>query len=226
MEGETKFMLSKKIDLTQVPFERKLLYILILGIVPFFLCCIVQYARWVELDSLTLRMQDTLLQTKKKIEKEYNNKYIRKKFLCSDRFYIVKQLESYKPLMSERDSLQSLLAGGFHHDSLRYKKRLETLNSESNRISFAEHSVKNYSGVKETVEVLAHPVEVDREDIKVLLNRIEGVDLRVDDVIENRPHLLVSEFSLNRTKNVFQEVYQLKMKLLKREYLKTHDKTS
>ncbi len=219
-------MFLKKIDFEKIPFDRKLIYILALSLLPFFVCCIVQYSRWCELDAFSGRINDVFLLAKKKIEKEKSNKFVRSKYAKSDRFYLVKHVESYCPLQREKDSLQELLKGGFHSDAARYKRRLEALNSENFRISFAENAVRNYCGVKETVEVLAHPVEVDREDIKVLLNRIEGIDPKSDEVIEARPHLLFLEFSLNRTKNVFQEVYQLKMKLIKREYTKAYDKAS
>jgi hypothetical protein len=102
-----------------------------------------------------------------------------------------------------------------------FRRRQQHHTSGQNAISFVEGSVKAYSDFQETQESLAHPVEADFNDIKAILSRIEGVPF--DDETElpqNRPHLIITDWKMEKKKGPTQEVFVVDIKLIKREYLK------
>lgn len=113
---------------------------------------------------------------------------------------------------------------GFANDD-RIKKRLDYLSGlgpagHGNELIFSEGVVQSFPLFQETVETLVHPVEVNAGDLQKILARIEGIEMGGIKTGPNRLQLLIIEFKLDKKaihdKN---EVFQLNLKLVKREFL-------
>lgn len=152
--------------------------------------------------------------------KEAANNAIRSHFDNADHFYIDKHLESLALLERETEELQMIvLDKNFANDS-RLNSRLQSLKGKENRIAFAEGVVQSHPLMQETVETLAHPVEIDIRDWKRILSRIEGVPLNGEPIPPGRPQMIITECKLDKKKISPQhEVFVLQLKLVKREFV-------
>lgn len=200
--------------------NRKVIYLLILGMLPLLFVGMHFYSNYSYQTNLSYALQDAIISAETKNRKEYSNKQVIKLFANADHFYIDKEIEKIDLLKKENDTLQAILKRGYHPDEEEIKRRTQFLNSPQNRLSFTEGSIKSYKGFQETLETLSHPVEVDLDDFKKILSRIEGVQLTTDPIADNRPHLIVTECKLEKKKGLTQDVFTLDLKVLKREYLK------
>ena len=73
---------------------------------------------------------------------------------------------------------------------------------------------------QEVTETLVHPIEVNLDDLTNLLAKIEGKEIGPYTPGPGRPQLLILDFKIEK-KSITdkKEVYQLNLKLLKREFL-------
>ena len=92
------------------------------------------------------------------------------------------------------------------------------MDHKEDEIVVVAKSCEKYNNFQETIETLAHPVEVDNSDILKILSRIEGVSLHDEKPLETRPQLIITDFRIDRKKPSLYEVYALNIKILKREY--------
>jgi hypothetical protein len=197
----------------RISHQRMIVYILLLGLAPLILVSMHLFAKLQEQEQLGLSLDEAMLQAKQKIAKEARNKDVRQLYSNTDSYYIDKEIETLPLLQQETQELSKLLQHGFPQEEERLKKRLQFL-KEQNKIVCSEGSVKAYATFKETIESFPHPVEVDASDIKTILQKVEGPHP------EGAPHLIITDFKLERKKGTSQEVYSLDMKMLKREYTK------
>jgi hypothetical protein len=171
-------------------------------------------------DDLDFALSEAINTSIAKSAREFQNKQVKAIYRDPDHFYIDKQIETIQPLQNEIDALHKVLQRGFHVDEEQFRKRLQFLTNGQNAISFVEGSVKGYPGFQETQESLAHPVEADLNDVKMILSRVEGVPLEEQNQTLLRPHLFITEMKLEKKKGVSQEIFTVDMKIVKREYLK------
>ena len=137
----------------------------------------------------------------------------------ADHFYIDKHIESLIFLEPEIESLQKIMAKNDFAEDEQVKRRLDYLN-QSNNLSFSEGAVQASPLFQEVMETQVHPVEVNGIDLQKILSRVEGVQISAFAPGPNRPQLLIVDFKLDRKKmSEKNEVFQLNMKLLKREFL-------
>lgn len=204
-----------------IPVQRLIFYFCILTLVPLFL---VGFHIWSNLkrikevrEELSFAQQRILTQQ----QKGMGNRMTKVKHEGADHYYIARQIEPLALLQREISALQSLIE---HEPSLPDKeviRRYETLTGGGNQLSFTESSVHTSADLRETVESLNHPVEVDQGDLMRLLALIEGVQVGECRPQPARPHLLITDFSLTRKGgNGANELFLLDVKLLKREYLR------
>ena len=114
-------------------------------------------------------------------------------------------------LAKEREALEHLFAGHAFTGNEAAERRYGFINGSENQLSFIEGSSQDVEGVWECELSLAHPVEVDVDDIKSLLHLVEGR--------EEAPQLLFTDWRLLRKETgLGSEVYELNLKLLKREF--------
>jgi hypothetical protein len=198
---------------------RLLLYVSIALLLPFFFVFQHFKSEGDQLEqleqTLTLLEGDILLKEKKQAQ----NKAVRAHFKDSDHFFIDKYLEPISLLERESQSIVALFEQPIPL-SEPVKKRYEFLTSGQNGISFVEGQVKSYPSFQETLETLSHPIELDLDDLKKLLTLIEGTNLSNEPTPPGRPHLLITEFKLDKKEGFKgREHFLLHLKILKREYL-------
>lgn len=202
-----------------IPQNRLLLYCLLLGLIPFIFVLLQFYSK----NSRVEEVADSLDFVQQRVysfeQKQAQNIAIRNHYRTADHFYIDKYLEPMTFLEPEIENLRLIVQDKNFASDKNVEKRLEFLTSPANHLSFIEGVVQNYPFFQETTETLAHPVEVNVEDIKRILARVEGVKIGKYEPGPNRPQLIILDFKLDKKKGQqSSDVYLLNMKLLKREF--------
>lgn len=206
--------------LTQIPIKRLLLYVFFAGLLLPALALILYFSQTRSLERLksnVLMVQDM---GAKRVSKQAVNIAVVNNFHDSDHFYIDKNLETLTFLEPEIEGLQKAMENKNFPDDENIKKRIEFLTGTSNRLVFTEGAVQSTPYFQEVTESLVHPVEVNVDDLKTILARIEGVQIGNESPGPNRPQLIVLDFKIEKKslteKN---QVFLLNLKLLKREFL-------
>lgn len=204
----------------QIPLNRAIGYLVMLGLVPFLFVLFLFYSEKSQIDDLnsTLDMiQDQAFVTEKK---QALNVAVRQHYRDADHFYIDKHLETLVFLEPEIEVLQKIVSDKNFPDDDKIKKRLEFLTTQTNSLVFSEGVVQSYPLFQETTETLVHPVEVNVSDIQKILSLIEGIELGPYSPSPHRPQLLITDFRLDKKKiGEKREVFILNLNLLKREFL-------
>lgn len=206
--------------LDKIPKSRLLLYGMVAALLPFIIVLLYvwsQSSSVSDIHSIILEMQQLSLVREKK---QAANMAVRNHFRDVDHFYIDKHLETLNFLEPEVESLQKLVSNKNFVGDDAIKKRLELLTGSGNSMSFSEGVVQSSPNMQETIETLVHPVEVNGSDLQKILARVEGVEIGPHKPSPNRPQLIILDFRIDR-KSVTEknEVFQLNLKLLKREFL-------
>ena len=203
-----------------IPQQRMMLYLLIAGLLPI-LGVYLSFSY----------EKNSLNQLENQIEKLESGAFSREKkqalnmatmahFREADHYYIDKQLETLSFLEPEIESLKKMLSNPNFPEDEAVKKRFDYLSGEENSLVFTEGVVQSTPLFQEVTETLVHPVEVNVDDIKNILCRIEGVPIGNCTLPENRPQLLILDFKIDK-KNVSEknQIFILNLKLLKREFI-------
>lgn len=210
-----------KMDLLKnIPRSRLAIYAMIAGMLPVFY---VSFSLWDELNRVD-QLSRTIELIEEKAEaykrKQSTNRAVMDHFRDADHFYIDKYLETLTLLEPEIEALQKIMNHKNFTGDASITSRIDFLNGQGNSLVFTEGVVQSYPLYQETTETLSHPVEVNIEDIRKILSRVEGMKIGPYKPSPNRPQLIVLDFKLDKKKQVNEnEVYSLNMKLLKREYL-------
>lgn len=200
---------------------RIIIYCLILGLLPLIFVEMNYMSAKARQDNLSMALSEAITNATSKNAREFVNKQVKQQYQDSNHFYIDQEIETIAPLKDEVQSLQKILSLGFHANEDQFRRRLQFHTSGQNAISFVEGSVKAYKGFQETQESLAHSIEADVNDVKAILSRIEGVRFNEEDPLpQQRPHLIITDWKMEKKKGLTQELYVLDIKLIKREYLK------
>ena len=200
---------------------RIIIYCLILGLLPLIFVEMNYMSAKARQDNLSMALSEAITNATSKNAREFVNKQVKQQYQDSNHFYIDQEIETIAPLKDEVQSLQKILSLGFHANEDQFRRRLQFHTSGQNAISFVEGSVKAYKGFQETQESLAHSIEADVNDVKAILSRIEGVRFSEEDPLpQQRPHLIITDWKMEKKKGLTQELYVLDIKLIKREYLK------
>lgn len=206
--------------LPQIPHERLLIYVLLLGLLPLLFVIFPLFEENELVDTLQNNLESIRYNALVKEKRQATNLAIRAHFHDADHFYIDKQLETLVFLEPEIEQLERLHEDKNFSSNEAIKRRLEFLTGHANAMTFSEGIVTSYPLFQETTETLVHPVEVDATDIKKILSRVEGVKIGEFSPSSDRPQLIITEFNLDKKEVADNnEVYLLDMKLLKREFL-------
>lgn len=204
----------------QIPLQRAILYVILLGTLPFLFVFFLFYSEKNHLDDIQASIEMIKDQAFVKEKKQAVNHAVRQHFRDSDHFYIDKYLETLVFLEPEIDSLQKITNDKNFADDDRIKKRLEFLTSPSNSLVFSEGAVQSFPLFQETTETLVHPVEINASDLQKILSRIEGMTINSSEPSPNRPQLVITECKIDKKKIADKnEVFLLNLKLIKREFL-------
>lgn len=203
--------------MTSLPQNRVLLYIFIFSLFPLALALFrhtSQVGQLNELEAKVNYLQQAAIQRERKQASNLNTRLF---FQGADRFYIDKQVESLPLLENESESLIKLANRKEIAEDPRINRRLSTLNN--NTLIFSEGMVQTFPFFNEIPEALAHSVEVDLNDLKKILAKIEGVKIGAFEPGPHRPQLIITDFRLDRkTAPEESDLYNLNLKLIKREY--------
>jgi hypothetical protein len=203
----------------QIPVNRAVLYLILIGLLPFCFVVALFLAQEGHLEELHSTLEAIQDQAFLKEKKQALNLAVRQHFKDADHFYIDKYLETLVFLEPEIELLQKIVSDKNFANDERIKKRLELLTSQANSLVFSEGMVQSFPLFQETTETLVHPVEVNVTDLQKILARIEGVEVGPFKPGPYRPQLLITEFKLDKKKNDKNEVFLINLKLLKREFL-------
>lgn len=161
--------------------------------------------------ALQLKKRHLMLQQRVTAEDKLQNQ-----LKIADRDFVEKQLESLQFLAPEMQKLQAvLLSQPEHHVSI---ERLNFLQADKNRLRF-NHLQGGRSDHFQEVELIAeHPVEMNQEDLKLLLARIENIQIGETKPGNNPPDLWIKKFELIKKPLASnEETYRVHLELIKRE---------
>ncbi len=184
------------------------------------LCCLLSVAYQVTAQKKTSQLGQTALYLKKKEDWMMERKNLEKKVLhqlkVANRDYIEKELESLGFLQPEVQKLQALL----HSDPQNqlYNKRYQFLTGNQNRLEFREQNFQRLDRYQEVEILQKHPVEMNRDDLKAFLARIENVLIGSFQPGVNPPDLLIKKFELlKKPMSSNEETFVINVELIKHE---------
>ncbi len=203
-----------------IPQTRLIIYIMVLGLLPIAYACFSLMTSLNKVEELENRIQSVRHSAYQRDKKQAVNMSVKENFREADHFYIDKHLETVTLLQQETENLQRILNNKNFAGDEDIKRRLDFLTGPGNRILFSEGNVQSFAYFKEVTASLVHPVEVNIDNLKKILARVEGIEIGTYQQGQNRPQLIVLDFKLDK-KSITEknEVYSLNMKLLKREFL-------
>lgn len=177
-------------------------------------CCLITLGYCLSAQQKQGRLVQAAFQLKKRQEWTASRDHLEKKLLhqlqIADRDYIEKELESLKFLNPEVKKIQALL----HTDPTNTTliERLQFLESAQNLLLFREQNFQRLDGFQEVEVIQDHPVEMNRDDLKTLLTRIENQNFG------NPPDLMIKKFELvKKPMSSTEETYLINLELTKFE---------
>lgn len=198
----------------QLPPQRLFFYLLFLGILPLAFVFWNYVEKEQELDLLSQQLSSKLASTMVQLQQQAFNRLVYQNYRQSSPHYMDRTLEKMEFLKNETEELKQIAED---HLSFTLKNRLQFLTKGENRLVFIEGSVESFPFYKESVEALAHPVEVDGEDLKAILYELDQLVDHEGDL--KAPQLIISDFKLEKKHQVgVNEVFKLDIKLIKREF--------
>lgn len=206
--------------LNSIPQKRLLLYLLLAGTLPIIFAWLTFSSQLNSVSQLEYNILNVQQQAFNREKKQSVNMAVRNHYRDADHFYIDKNLETLTLLEPEIESLKNMSGNANFNDDENVRKRLEALTGPVNKISFTEGVVQSSPTFQEVTETLVHPVEINVDNLREILCLVEGISIGNCTPPPNRPQLIILDFKLDK-KNVSEknEVFQLNMKLLKREFL-------
>jgi hypothetical protein len=203
----------------KIPQKQLLIYLLILGVVPLLFVGYFFFSELGQVDTVQENVESIQYIAESVGKKQAANIATHAKYEDADHFYIDKNLETLKFLEPEREDLKKLTVNPNYIDDEATNKRLEFLSGKQNNLTFTESNVQSTPFFTEVTETLLHPVEINVSDLKKILTLIEGKEIGEFKTAPQRPQLQILDLKLEK-KNIREnnEVFDLNMKLLKREF--------
>lgn len=203
-----------------IPLKRKLLYLMLAGIVPIVFSWMSFSSTLDRIGQVEWRIWNIQEQAYNRERKQSANVAVLNHYAHADHFYIDKNLETMSFLEPEIESMKRMQEDQNFPDDENIKKRIEALTGSANSMVFTEGVVQSTPLFQEVTETLVHPVEVDVDDIKRILCKVEGIPIGDCTPPPDRPQLIILDFKLEK-KNISEnnDVFLMNLKLLKREFL-------
>ena len=186
-------------------------------LLPIFLAIIYLSFQKIQLQQLENRFAATAEKGKSTIEKKRRKEQFLNRFSEADPYFINKKIESLAFLETEKENLKILIQHPALPNKKLLKERFAFLSGEENRLAFSEENIRSSTKIKETDEKQRHPVQVDEKDLKKLFSLIEDVSINPFP----SPQLIIRNFKLKKRETLLQnEVFEVEMELLKREWIR------
>lgn len=196
---------------------RMIIYLMILGLLPIAYLAWGQRTESARLTRIEQRIDSVQQKALLRENKQALNQQVRNYYLNTDRFYIDKHVDSLQLLGEETELLERIINNTSVAPDPRITRRLEQL--KANKLEFREGSVESYPYFNEIPETQARSVEVDTEDIRTVLARLEGVTIGDAEPGPSRPQIILIDFRLDRKQSgKDMKLYSLNTKLIKREF--------
>lgn len=196
-----------KIPLSRLPF-----YALVIALMPILIVVFLHISKCNAWNEVEQQLNYLQIKVRTSNAKQAINKIVRAEYAASDPSYVEQKIESIACLDKERLALEKLFQKPSFRGNEMAAKRYAFIKGGENKIQFSETSSQTYDGVSETLLHMARPVEIDNDNLKEILSRIEQKHFK-------QPLLIIKDFSLKRSKNSLgSEVYTLSMTLIKREF--------
>jgi len=206
--------------LNNIPQNRLLTYIVVLGLLPLVFVCFNFYTKKSSLNTLENGIEELKTRAFITKKKQSVNVAVIDHYENMDRFYVDKNLETLVFLKPEIEGLKKITSNKNYAGDEAISKRLSFLTGKENRFLFSEGVVETYPLFQETILTLTRPVQINVDDLMNILARVEDKDLGGHSPQLNPPQLLITDFSLERkTITPKNEVFLLNLKILKREFL-------
>ncbi len=206
--------------MNKIPLNRAILYLICVGLLPLFFVLIDYSAKKDLQTSLDANLSASCEKIYLTNVREHSCKLIRDTYQDKDHFYLEKHVGTIPLLSQEVNILQKILNSGFHPEEEVLRRRYALLTGPENCLTFSQSPEKSYAGLKESVAQLSKSVEVSVQDLHKILARVEGVQIGEEKPLPSRPHLIITDFKIEKKKGQLGDVYALNLKILKREYLK------
>lgn len=146
-------------------------------------------------------------------EKQNQEERLLQQLKKADPEYVTNTLETLCFLAEEVKRLQAL---SLSDPDSALASRLKTL--EENHLHFKQASAVQVNQWQEVELTQQHPVEMNEEDLKLLLSRLEQMPTKGKTPPQGAPYLIIEDFELVRKPlSSSEENYQIHLKLLKRE---------
>lgn len=201
-----------KLRANQIPITRLIFYLVIIGFLPAIFISFDFYLTKKEWDGVQEKIRSVHRLSEAKAKKQYLNTIVRKAYTEIDHFYLENQLEPLTFLKKEKERLEQLFQSPSFTGNESAEKRYVFISSNANRLAFMQGNPNSSEGIQEVNCMLSHPVEIDTNDLKEILNRIEGYR-------KGKPQLIISDFKINKKAHLSgNEVFELNLKLKKREF--------
>ncbi len=206
-------------SLKKIPQSKLLISLGVMGILPLLVIAYLFFSDLEHIHSFEYYLESIQELATKVEKKQISNIATLNQYRNADHFYIDKQLETLNFLEPELDSLKKTVENPHFIEDEPTRKRLNFLTGKQNHLTFSETNVQSTPFFQEVTETLLHPVEINLADLQKILTVIEGRDLGAYKAPEGRPQLIILDFKMDK-KNIREEnqVFELNMKLLKREY--------
>ncbi len=202
-----------------IPFSRQLYYVLIALLIPVVVAFSNFYIKKNSLNELKDQLAFIEQRALNQSSKQAQNIQVREHFRDADHYYLDKYIESLTFLEPEIESLNKMVTSKNFAGDDAIKKRLDFLTGTENRPIFHETKVESYAFFQETERTLQKPIQINSEDLKKLLSRIEGMKIGSYEPAPGRPQMIILDFRLDKQASLEgNEVFQLNLKLLTREY--------
>ncbi|MCP5469523.1 MAG: hypothetical protein H7A36_03350 [Chlamydiales bacterium] len=190
---------------------RFVIYALILGLFPLFFVgysYLNQKRAW---DHVETQVQKLTLMHELHQKKQAINTLVRKEYAKSDPLFFDK-MSRLTFLRKEEEALRHLFSSRSFTGNEVAERRHAFITGGENRLDFVEGNMHDQEGVQECEVSLLHPVEVDADDLKRVIDSIEQPRAE-------GPQLFFTDFKLARKETPLgSEVFDLNLKILKREY--------
>jgi len=183
------------------------------------LCCLLTLFYQISAERKLTRLSAISLQLKKRkawtTEREQIESKLLQQLKVADRDYIEKELESLQFLSLEVKKLKTLLAS-----DPTSAERLERLDHQQNRLHFRERNFQRHENYQEVEVIQDHPVEMNRNDLKNLLARIENKKIGPFHPSINPPDLMIKKFELiKKPASSTEETYLVNLEISKFEMI-------
>ncbi len=197
----------------KIPFSRVLVYLIMLGLIPLFTVCFFYIKEKNSWSAVAEHIEMTSHQGQMKSSRQSINNLVRKKHEDADNLYIEK-LEALTFLNKEKEALEALFASRSFTGNENAELRYAFLCGKENVLHFTDKDAQKADKISETLETLAHSVEIDHADLRKILSLIEESS-------SHQPQMIITDFKLSKkAKADGNQVFELNCALIKREFEK------